>query len=309
MIALWILLGVFVVLLIAGLIVFFVASAEGSPVPLESPQKLNKFVGKTRAALALETVEWLKDHPCQDLSMESFDGVKLKGRWLPVNHARGTILVLHGWHGSPETDFCQRLQLYHDLGFNLLLAHQRGQNGSGGRFMTFGVKESVDAACWVRFHNENLSQYPVILSGVSMGAATAMMTMGQDLPGNVRGVIADCGFTSPWEILCAVGRSYHICPFPLLYITKIWFRVLGGYDPKKHSAIACMKKSKLPILLIHGKKDHFVPCSMSEAVYAAYEGEKTLVLVENAGHTMSYATDMPRCRREIEHFLNRILEK
>lgn len=309
MIGLWISLGLFAVLLIAGLIVFFAASVEGKPAPLENPQELKKFVGETRAIMALETVEWLKAHPCKELSMESFDGVKLRGRWIPVKDARGTILVLHGWHGSPETDFCQRLQLYHDLGFNLLLAHQRGQNGSGGRFMTFGVKESVDAAWWVEFHNENLSQCPVVLSGVSMGAATAMMTMGQDLPANVVGVIADCGFTSPWEILCAVGRSYHICPFPLLNIATIWFRLLGGYDPKKYSAIVCMKKSKLPILLIHGKKDHFVPCSMSEAVYGAYEGDKTLVLVENAGHTMSYATDTPRCRQEVEHFLDRILEK
>ncbi len=80
------------------------------------------------------------------------------------------------------------MPVYHDLGFNLLLVDQRAQNGSAGRYITFGVRESRDVRPWVELHNREFGPEPVFLGGVSMGATTVLMAAGGPLPENVRGL-------------------------------------------------------------------------------------------------------------------------
>ena len=308
MITVWIILGVLALLLLAGLLVFCIASIAGPAAPVHDVEKLEKIIGHTHAALVKGSLAWLAENPAQELRIRSFDGTTLRGRWIPTKNARVTVLLLHGWHGSAETDFCGIFPVYQDMGFNLLFVDQRGQNGSGGAFMTFGVKESRDAVEWVRYHNESLGDFPVVLDGISMGATTALMSMGRDLPENVRGVIADCGFTSPWAILRDVARNKaKVPPFPLLYAARLWCILLAGYDPKSHSAALAMKESKLPVLLVHGLADDFVPSYMSQETYDAYQGPKELILVENATHGMSYVVDKPRVQDALERFINTVL--
>ncbi|MGM9641166.1 MAG: alpha/beta hydrolase [Faecousia sp.] len=309
MIVVWILLGVCALLLLAGLVVFRIASVGKPPAPLDDLEKLEKIIGHTHAELVKEGLAWLSANPPQEVTMESFDGLTLRGRWSPVENARATMVMVHGWHGSVETDFCAIFDTYHKMGFNMLMIDQRGQNGSGGRFMTFGVKESRDVADWVRYHNEHLGNFPVILDGISMGATSVLMAMGQALPANVRGVLADCGFTSPWEILCQVAKQKaHVASFPLLDLARLWCRLLAGYDPKAESTVTAMAHSNLPILLVHGTADHFVPSRMSQAAYDAYRGPKELILVENAGHGMSYVVDKPRVQDALERFAETVLK-
>lgn len=308
MIILWIALGVLVLLLLVGLLVFCIASMEGHPAPLHDMKKLERIIGHTRASLVKSGLSWLSDHPPQEVHMKSFDGYTLRARWSPVENARATILMAHGWHGSVETDFCGIYGAYQKMGLNLLMIDQRGQNGSEGHYMTFGVKESRDIADWVRFHNSHLSDCPVILDGISMGATSVLMAMGRDLPPNVRGVLADSGFTSPWEILCDVAkRKAHIPAFPLLNCARLWCRILAGYDPKAYSTVQSMKDSKLPVLLIHGLADNFVPSHMSQTTYDAYRGPKELILVDNASHGMSYMVDRPRVQKALDKFADTIL--
>ncbi len=78
---------------------------------------------------------------------------------------------------------------------------QRGQNNSAGDYMGFGMLERYDCLEWIKWVNEqNVEGLPIYLAGVSMGAATVLMTTDLGLPENVHGAIADCGFTSPHAI-------------------------------------------------------------------------------------------------------------
>lgn len=59
----------------------------------------------------------------------------------------------------------------------------------------------------------------------------------------------------------------------------------------------------LPILLIHGEEDHFVPCDMSRSLQAAHPTHTTLVTFPGAGHGLSYISDPGRYEKICFDFL------
>lgn len=310
MMAVWIVLALFVLWLFAGLAVFLLACRKTAPIPLEKTELVYARLGKTHADLIYnEGLPFLREHPAEELRMESEDGFTLRGRFVANPQNRGTVLMFHGWHGCAETDLSPVFGYYYSLGLNLLFVDQRGQNGSRGRFVTFGVRESRDAAQWVAYHNQNLRQCPVILDGISMGAATVLMAMGLDLPENVVGVVADSGFTSPRAIIAHVfQRVTHLPGWVVMGAVGLWCRVLGGFRID-HCTLDTTKGSDLPLFLLHGQMDHFVPCAMSQAVFDGYRGEKEILLVEEAGHGMSYLVQPELCRARLRVFIDRILSK
>ena len=136
-----------------------------------------------------------------------------------------------------------------------------------------------------------------------MGAATVLMAAGRSLPQNVKGICADCGFTDPYEIVSRTMRAQRIPPFPLLDIAGIYTRVFAGFGLREYSSIAAMKTCRIPVLLLHGMADDFVPCEMSQWAYDACGAEKQLILVEGATHGTSYLTDPERCQSALKVFL------
>ena len=138
-----------------------------------------------------------------------------------------------------------------------------------------------------------------------MGAATVLLASELELPASVRGIIADCGFSSPYAIMKSV--LHWRCPWlvsgPLLALTGVFTRLFGGFGLREVSTTEAVAHTKLPILFIHGTGDQFVPCSMSQAAYDACTGEKRLILVEGAGHGQSYLVDRPRVQAAVREFL------
>lgn len=255
-----------------------------------------------------ESHDWLREKGARDVWTQSEDGLKLHAQWLPAKRPRGTILLIHGYHSSPFSDFGKVVGMYHDLGMNLLLPDQRCHGQSQGRFVTFGVKESGDMLCWLRFHNEVLSREKVILSGLSMGSATVMYMAGEKLPDNVAGIIADCGFTSPGEIIGKVFRDVtHLPPKPWIWSAELFARRLGGFSLWEKDACKTLAKNTLPILIVHGTADDFVPCEMGKRAYEACAGDKTLLLAEGAGHAKSFLVEQERYTALIHQLLDKTL--
>ena len=196
------------------------------------------------------------------------------------------------------------LEFYHKLNFNLLLPWQRSHGRSQGKYLTFGVKERLDALDWVRYHNAQFGTCPVYLCGMSMGATTVLAAAELELPSNVRGIVADSGFTAPEEIIRYVWLAKtHLPAAPLMPIVKLLTRILAGFRLDSFSTPEALAHSKTPVLLIHGTGDTFVPCRMSQAAFDACASEKRLILVPKAGHGKSYLVDQPRCQSALENFL------
>lgn len=233
--------------------------------------------------------QWLRSIQHEDLYMTARDGVRLHAVWVPAEQPRGTVVFAHGYHGSALREFSMVFDLYHKQGFNILIPAQRAHGVSEGKFITFGVKESRDFLEWIELHNARFGSFPILCSGLSMGASTVMFLAGLDLPENVRGFIADCGFTSPKDIISAVFRHQtHLPAWPFIWATDLFARLFGGFSLNEMHTTKSLSHNKHPILFVHGLSDTFVPPEMSQRSFDACAGEKYLLLVEGATHGCSF---------------------
>ncbi len=296
--------AILLLLLVSGGYVFFVACLRRKELPWFVKEELEK----TPYGKYYETIQdadcWLRDNNAQDVWIKSDDGLKLHGLWVPAENAVGTVLLVHGYRSTKLVDFGVAFPFYHEKGLNLLIPEHRCHGESEGRYITFGVKESGDMLRWIDFHNHHFGAYSMILSGLSMGASTVMFMADEKLPENVRGIIADCGFTSPRDIIASVFRdATHLPATPTLWVTDLLARVIAGFSLCEKSTEKSLAHSRLPVLLIHGKADDFVPCEMTQRSYDACASSKKLLLVENAGHGVSFLVDHMRYITHIEEFL------
>ena len=233
--------------------------------------------------------QWLREHETEELFLTATDGTRLHAWWIPAEKPRATVVFAHGYHSCGAKDFSVVFDLYHDQGFNILLPDQRAHGASGGKFITFGVKESEDFRQWIALHNERFGAYPILCSGLSMGASTVMFLAGLELPENVKGFIADCGFTSPREIISSVFRHQtHLPTWPFLWATDLCARWFAGFSLKEMHTTQTLAKNTRPILFVHGLDDTFVPPEMTKRSFEACGGEKYLLLVEGATHAVSF---------------------
>lgn len=310
MLLICILLAPALLLLVSGVYVFTAACVRRKEFPWFVKEELNKTPYGKYFDCIVEADRWLKGHTAEDLTIYSQDGLRLHGLWVAADQPKGTILLVHGYRSTKYVDFGVAFAYYHEMGFNLLILDQRCHGKSEGRYITFGVKESKDVLNWIEYHNRRFGYLPMILSGLSMGASTVIYTANEALPKNVRGIVADCGFTSPYEILSHVFRKVtHLPPAPTLWIVDLLTKVFAGFSLKEKDSRAVLAESKLPILLIHGTADDFVPCNMTKEGYEACVGKKSLLLVEGAGHGVSFLKDHVRYTEVLCKFVNECIKE
>lgn len=289
---LFILTAILILILVSGGYVFLVGCVRRKELPWFVEDELKKTPYGKYYEHIINADNWLKTHKAEDVYITSEDGLRLHGLWVGVDNARATVLLVHGYRSSMLVDFGLAFEFYHSMGFNLLIPDQRSHGKSQGWFITFGVKESRDMLGWLKFHNEHYGAYPLLLSGLSMGASTVMYMADEDLPENTCAIIADCGFTSPQEILSSVyTRVTHLPARPSIYAAELFARLLAGFSLWEKDTRKTLTKNKLPILMVHGMADDFVPCKMTEEAFAVCAGEKKLLLVDNAGHGVSFLVD------------------
>ena len=308
-VAIYILLSVVLLILVSGLYIFIVGCVRRKELPWMVEEELKKTpYGKHYKNIVLGD-RFLKDHNAQDVYIKSFDGLKLHAMWVPAENARGTVLFAHGYRSNKLVDFSLAFDMYHNLGMNILVPDQRAHGKSEGKYITFGVKESRDFKNWIAYHNKNLGDYPIILSGLSMGASTVLYLADADLPENVKGIIADCGFTSPLEILASVFRSIiHLPATPSLWAAELFAWIFAGFSLTEMDTRRSLKNSRVPVFMVHGLDDGFVPCEMTKQGYEACTGPKELLLIEGADHGVSFLVDRPRYTEMVFSFLKANVE-
>lgn len=245
----------------------------------------------------------LEAEPYERVFIQSRDGLRLSARYYHVADGAPLQIQFHGYRGSGIRDFCGGNMLARKAGFNTLLVDQRAHGMSQGNTMTFGIKERFDCLDWVNYAVDRFGKdTQIILAGISMGAATVLMASELDLPGNVKGIIADCPYSSPGAIIRKVIRDMKIPPWLGYPFVALGGLVFGGFKVWETSAVDAVKKARVPILLVHGAADKFVPSFMSREIYEACASDKFLELYQNAGHGLSFVLDEQRYERMLERF-------
>ncbi len=232
----------------------------------------------------------LEESGLEEVEVEGPDGIKLAGHFYECPSAERVIVAMHGWRSSWARDFGAISEFWHKNGCSVLYAEQRGQNNSGGDYMGFGVLERHDCLEWINWVNERTSSaLPVYLAGVSMGAATVLMASGLELPENVKGIMADCGFTSPHAIWKHVAeKNLHLSYGIIGRIADDMCKKKINIGSKDYSTTYALANTAVPVLFAHGSDDHFVPVEMTYENYMACASPKRLLIVPGADHAMSY---------------------
>ena len=228
----------------------------------------------------------------EDVSIKSFDGLTLRGRYYECQPGAILEILFHGYRGNSERDLSAGVERCFALGRNALIVDHRASGRSEGKSITFGILERRDCLAWTDFAVQKFGKdVKIILTGISMGAATVMMAAGEDLPENVVCVLADCGYSSPKEIIKKVMRDMKL-PADLVYpFVKLGAKLFGKFNLEETSPMEGVLRAKVPVIFIHGEADDFVPCDMSRSLYEACISKKKILTVPGAGHGTAYLKD------------------
>lgn len=237
--------------------------------------------------------EWLEQQKLEDVFVTSDDGLKLHGTVLRSKTNKNCVICFHGYTSKGLNDYGSISKFYNEQDFNVIMVDERAHGDSEGKYIGFGVLDRYDALKWIDFAIKLFGKdVNIFLHGDSMGATTVLLTSALKLPKNVKAIIADCGFTSAYDVFSHIlKRDYHIPKFPIMKVTEWMTRRKAGYGYNDASTLDAVASTNIPILFIHGDKDDFVPTWMSEKNYEACNSEKQLLIVKNADHAESYYTD------------------
>ncbi len=255
-----------------------------------------------------KSVEEMLARPFEPVTITSHDGKRLYARYYHTADHAPLQIFFHGYKSSAELDCCGGSKLAANLGQNTLVVDQRSHGKSDGSCITFGIRERYDCLDWITYARRRFgTDVKIILSGLSMGAATVLMATDLKLPHNVIGIIADCPYSSPKAIIQKVSKDMHL-PAKLIYpFVSLGAKLFGGFNLEESSAVTAVAGTNIPILLIHGEADHFVPCDMSREIHKSCSSKITFETISDAGHGLSYMV-APKCyEKAINTFMKSIL--
>ena len=294
-IALGVLGGVILLALLVALYCYFRVFYSPKRKPLGDGEFEIPF-GNEYQAISDQIKAWVLDArnlPHEDVQIKSRDGLTLRGKYYEKEKGAPIEILMHGYRGNGERDMSGGIARAFALGRNALVIDHRASGKSDGHTITFGILERHDCVDWARFVAEKFDTgTPIIITGISMGGATvAMMSADPRLPDSVRCALCDCPYSSAREIIMKVIADMHLPPRLVYPFVRLGAIIYGRFDPDETSPIEEVKNARIPITYIHGAADSFVPCEMSERLYAATKTESTLLLVEGADHGLAFPTD------------------
>lgn len=301
------------------------AAACGGEIAYFYGRTMKRGRAKTERTMKMSGTDWSRYMPLmeerkaamlarshEDVWQTSFDGLKLHATYFPAQAQPGKqkiVICFHGYTSQGMSDYIGLSDYYQKRGFAMLLPDARAHGASEGEYIGFGCLDRQDALGWIRWAVEELGEETeVLLHGTSMGAATLLMLSGLKLPAQVKGIVSDCGFTSPKEVFTHVLHTmYHLPAFPVIPGADLVNRKLAGYGMDECNAKREVEKAEVPILFIHGGNDTFVPCSMCDEIYEHCASPKRKLIVDGAAHAESYYKDMEGYEKALTEFIGGVM--
>jgi len=292
---LWILVGIIAVLAIAVMLISYICFRLAFYVPRrpDVPSDIIEIPEGEIYEQFRECMEnWVREAramPHEDVTITSFDGLTLRGKYYEYAPGAPIELMLHGYRGSAERDLSGGVQRCFKLGRSALIVDQRCSALSEGNVISFGVNEHRDCLSWIDYMLRRFGpKVKIILTGISMGASTVLMVADKQLPTNVIGILADCGFTSAKDIIKKVIRQMGLPTEAAYFFVKLGAKLYGRFDLEETQPVEVLENCAVPVIFFHGESDDFVPCEMSRTNYEVCTAKKMLVTIPGAGHGLSY---------------------
>ncbi|MBY7142966.1 alpha/beta hydrolase [Virgibacillus sp. NKC19-3] len=255
--------------------------------------------------------EWNQNQDFEPIEMTSYDGLKLQGYFLEAEEPTNkTVVLAHGYLGGASDMGLYGQYYYEELGYNIFTADLRGHGDSEGDYIGFGWHDRLDYADWVDLLVEKQGpETEIVLHGVSMGAAAVLMASGEDLPDNVKAIVADSPYSSVYDLFAyQLDRMFHLPAFPVLPSTSFVTNMRAGYTLTEASALDQVKETDIPILYIHGNADTFVPTAMTKELYENTNSDADIVMFDEASHGEAFVTQKDKYVEKMKSFLTKYME-
>ncbi len=254
-------------------------------------------------------IEDLENLPCEHVSIQSRDGLTLHARYYHQADGAPLHIQFHGYRSMASRDFCGGHKLARRMGHNILLVDQRAHGHSEGRVISFGIRERYDCLDWCRFAAQRQPNSRILLCGVSMGAATVLMASDLPLPEAVCGIIADSPYSSPAAIIRKVcEQDMHIPAWLGMPFVRLGAVLFGHFRLGSASAIESVRRTNIPLLIMHGEADTFVPCDMGRQIAAASAAPVSIATFPGADHAQGYLVDPKPYEEAFCSFVEEVLK-
>lgn len=270
-----------------------------------SSSSLLEPTGKALWAHNIPYFRPFREKPFDEISIVSDDGLTLRADMLRGSGTGKTVIFFHGYKSEPACDFAAMYDFYKSLGCDLIYVHMRAHGKSDGTYIGFGALDRYDVVQWTNKAAELFPDNDIYLHGMSMGAASILQSADLDLNKNVRGIIADCGYSDLNTVFRnLVGKLYHL---PTMFVDVFEYVNLlkAGYGFKEASSVRSVSVTEIPLLYICGDCDRYVPKDMALSIFSACKSEKKLLLVPGAGHAASYMCAKDEYEALVRDFIGR----
>ena len=211
-----------------------------------------------------------------ELKPASFkSGQNIHGWWYPADKKDApAILYLHGvrWNLTGQLF---RIEQLHALGYSVLAIDYRGFGQSHGELPSETTVYEDARIAWERFRVLQPDPSKRLIYGHSLGGAVAIdlaAELGKQTPLPVRGLVIESTFTSLADVATAVANT----SLPVRWLLS-----------QKFDSIDKIADIHMPLLVVHGLDDRYVPPRFSQQLFEAAQEPKKLLLVPGASHNNS----------------------
>ncbi|ARJ38940.1 alpha/beta hydrolase [Sporosarcina ureae] len=299
---------IFIVFQIAGSFFFYNLAIKRGPKDfLTSNADLKVSAETMDVFLNGDWLDWVDKQEFEEMHMTSRDGLELMGYYLPAKQPTDKLVILtHGYLGHAKQMGLYGQFYYEELGYNIFMPNARGHGKSGGDYYGFGWPDRLDLIDWTNLLTKKAgTNTQVIYHGLSMGAATVLMASGENLPNQVKAIIADSPYQSVYQLFAyQLNRMFHLPAFPLLDNMNLLTNAKAGYSLKEADALSAVQRATVPILYIHGNADTFVPTDMAKKLYEVTESDADIFLVDDANHGEAFVMDQEAYKKRAEEFIH-----
>lgn len=225
-----------------------------------------------------EVAGWYSGIPAavQDVFLpvgEGADSQRIHAWWWPDDNPKAPVVFyLHGARWN-LTGHLNRIAQLRRFGFSVFAIDYRGFGRSDGDLPSEATvyEDARIGWRWLVAREPDASRR--LIYGHSLGGPVAVDLAAQ-LPNEgaaARGLIIESSFTSLADMASEMSNG--------------WLPV--GLLTQKFDAVGKIAQIRMPVLVVHGAGDRYVPARFSEALYAAAPAPKKLLLVPNGSHNNS----------------------
>jgi fermentation-respiration switch protein FrsA (DUF1100 family) len=223
----------------------------------------------------------------ETVSIETEDGLKISGWFVPAERARATLLFFHGNAGNISHRL-DSIATFHRLGLNTLIIDYRGYGQSEGKPTERGTYLDTAAAWRYLVEERQVSPEEIIIFGRSLGGAMAAWLAHTHPP---KALILESTFTSVPDI---AAQAYPFLPV----------RQLGRIN---YNTLERLPEIRVPLLIVHSPDDDVIPYHHSQKLFAAANEPKEFLEIRG-GHNDGFIISAQTYEAIFDQFISKYVD-